>query len=90
MQGPGYVLIAFNFGHYYRFIPTDGRPHQVANTVKLWMGNSRGAWEGNTLVVDVANLNARNWLDQVGNFFSDNVHLIERFALADANTTRGQ
>jgi len=86
MQGPGYVLIAFNFGHYYRFIPTDGRPHQVANAVKLWMGNSRGAWEGNTLVVDVANLNARNWLDQVGNFFSDNVHLIERFTLADANT----
>jgi hypothetical protein len=86
MQGPGYVLIAFNFGHYYRFIPTDGRPHQVANTVKLWMGHSRGAWEGNTLVVDVANLNARNWLDQVGNFFSDNVHLIERFTLADANT----
>ena len=34
----------------------------------------------------MANLNARNWLDQVGNFFSDNVHLVERFTLADANT----
>lgn len=34
----------------------------------------------------MANLNARNWLDQVGNFFSDTVHLVERFTLADANT----
>ena len=86
MQGPGYVLMTFNFGHYYRFIPTDGRPRGVARNVKLWMGNSRGTWEGNTLVVDVANLNARNWLDQVGNFFSDTVHLVERFTLAGTNT----
>jgi hypothetical protein len=85
MQGPGYVLIGFNFGHYYRFIPTDGRPHGVRQNVKLWMGHSRGSWEGNTLVVDVTNLNARNWLDQVGNFFSDNVHVVERFTLASAN-----
>jgi hypothetical protein len=50
------------------------------------MGNSRGSWTGNTLVVDVTNLNGRNWLDQVGNFFSDNVHVVEHFTLADANT----
>jgi hypothetical protein len=86
LQGPGYVIITFNFGHYYRIIPTDGRPHVVGENVKLWMGNSRGSWEGNTLVVDVTNLNARNWLDQVGNFFSDNVHVVERLTLADANT----
>lgn len=85
MQGPGYVLLAFNFGHYHRFIPIDGRPHLSGQNVKLWMGNSRGSWEGNTLVVDVTNLNARNWLDQVGNFFSDNVHVVERFTLASAN-----
>ena len=85
MQGAGYVIIAFNFGHYYRFIPTDGRPHAVGPDVKLWMGDSRGSWDGNTLVVDVTNLNAKNWLDQVGNFFSDNVHVVERFTLAAAN-----
>ena len=85
-QGRGYVLIAFNFGHYSRLIPTDGRPRRVGDRVKLWMGISRGTWEGHTLVVDVRNLNARNWLDQVGNFFSDNVHLVERFTLVDANT----
>jgi hypothetical protein len=85
LQGPGYVLINFNFGHYFRYIPTDGRPHRVSDRVKLWMGNSRGTWEGNTLVVDVTNLNGKNWLDQVGNFVSDHVHVIERFTLASAN-----
>ena len=50
------------------------------------MGNSRGSWKGNTLVVDVTNIKGGNWLDQVGNFFSDNAHVVERFTLADANT----
>ncbi len=85
LQGPGYVLMMFNFSHYSRYIPTDGRPHRLGDRVKLWMGNSRGTWEGNTLVVDVTNLNGKNWLDQVGNFVSDNVHVIERFTLAAAN-----
>ena len=59
-QGPDHVLIAFTFGHYYRMIPTDGRPRSVGDRVKLWMGSSRGTWEGNSLVVDVRNLNAKN------------------------------
>jgi len=86
LQAPGYVLIIFNFGHYSRFIPTDGRQRHLAGNVKMWMGNSRGTWQGNTLVVDVTNLNGKNWLDQVGNFMSDNVRLTERFTLANANT----
>jgi hypothetical protein len=86
VQVPGYVLILYGFNHYYRFIPTDGRPHEGGPNVKLWMGNSRGAWQGNSLVVDVTNLNGLNWLDQVGNFFSNNAHVAERFTLADANT----
>lgn len=78
-QGPGYVMILFNFAHYYRYIPTDGRPHRINPNVRLWMGHSRGSWDGRTLVVDVTNVNGRNWLDQVGNFFSANAHLVERF-----------
>jgi hypothetical protein len=85
VQVPGYVLILYGFNHYYRFIPTDGRPHDVAPHVKRLMGSSRATWEGNTLVVDVTNISGRNWLDQVGNFFSDNVHVVERFSLASAN-----
>jgi len=84
-QGPGHVLIAYTFAHYYRMIPTNGRTRPVGDGLKQWMGHSRGAWEGNTLVVDVTNLNGRNWLDQVGNFFSDQVHVVERFTLAAAN-----
>jgi hypothetical protein len=85
LQDAERVIMAWNFAHYYRVIPTDGRPH-IAGNVKLWMGNSRGRWDGNTLVVDVTSLNAKNWLDQVGNFFSDNAHVVERLTLADANT----
>jgi len=77
--------MTFNFGHFYRIIPTDGRPHVGAH-IKMWMGSSSGHWDGETLVIDVTNLSAKNWLDQVGNFFSDNAHVVERFRLADANT----
>lgn len=84
-QGPGFVLITFNFGHYSRYIPTGEAPRRPASGVKMWMGSSRGRWEGSTLVVDVTNVNGRNWLDQVGNFFSENVHLVERFTLVAPN-----
>lgn len=54
------------------------------------MGDSRDRWEGNTLVVETTNLAARlanrNWLDQAGNFYSDNVHQVQRFSLVDADT----
>ena len=81
-QGPGYVLILYNFSHYYRYIPTDGRSGRPGKTARFWMGHSRGSWEGNTLVVDVTNLNGKNWLDQVGNFFGAGAHVVERFTLA--------
>ena len=50
------------------------------------MGDSRGHWEGSTLVIDVANLNAKFRLSVVGDFFSDNAHLVERLTFVDANT----
>jgi len=84
-QNADSVIMTFNFGHFYRIIPTDGRPHVGAH-IKMWMGSSSGHWDGETLVIDVTNLSAKNWLDQVGNFFSDNAHVVERFRLADANT----
>jgi hypothetical protein len=47
------------------------------------MGDSRGHWEGNTLVVDVRNLDERTWFDQAGNFHSDALHVVERYSLTD-------
>ena len=74
------VLITYDYHHSYRVIPLDNRPHLPAN-VKLWMGDSRGRWENNTLVIDVANNNDQTWFDIVGAFHSDALHLVERWSI---------
>jgi len=51
LQGPGYVAILVEMIHDMRIISLDGRPHIPAN-IRQWLGDSRGRWEGNTLVVD--------------------------------------
>ena len=86
-QAPGYVVILQEFNHAYRIIHLDGRPHLPAN-VKLWMGDSRGRWEGNTLNVDVSNKNDKTRFDIVGDFHSDAVHIRERFTVVDADSIR--
>jgi hypothetical protein len=78
LQAPGHVVI-FNMAHHtYRSIPLNSGPH-IPDGVKLWMGDSRGRWEGNTLVVNVANNNDQTWFDIVGDFHSDALHVAERF-----------
>lgn len=84
-QLPGFVVF-FNMAHHTpRVVPLDGRPHLPEN-IKLWMGDSRGRWEGNTLVIDVTNQNDQTWFDIVGDFHSDALHVVERLTLADADT----
>ena len=85
VQGPGYVMYLLEYSHSYRVIPTTGAPHPSSD-VKLFEGSSRGRWEGNTLVVDVTNLNGLTWLDNAGNFVSDALHVTERFTMVDADT----
>ncbi len=80
LQTPGSVIFLNEYTHAYRVIPTDGRP-RVAPGVRLFMGTSRGRWDGNTLVVEVTNQNAKTWFDHVGNFFTDAVHVIERWTM---------
>lgn len=74
------VIFLNDYTHAYRVIPTDGRP-RLGSNVRLFMGTSRGRWDGNTLVVEVTNQNAKTWFDHVGNFFSDAVHVIERWTM---------
>jgi hypothetical protein len=85
VQQPNAVVMMLNWGHYYRSIPLDGRARPTP-AAKFWMGIPRGRWDGDTLVVEVTNLNGLMWLDSVGNFFSDNARVTERFTLVDANT----
>lgn len=84
VQAPGQVIFVWDEYHAYRVIPLDGRPH-VASNVKLWMGDARGHWEGNTLVVDTTNLRGAR-LSFIGDFNSDNAHVVERMTFSDANT----
>jgi hypothetical protein len=85
IQASGYVVHLLEYSHSYRIIPTAAGPH-VPSSLKLWQGDSRGHWEDNTLVVDVTNSNGLTWFDNAGNFFSDALHVVERFALVDADT----
>jgi len=89
IQTPGAVVMAWEWSHAYRVISLDGRPH-IAPNVKLVMGDARGHWDGNTLVVETTNLNDWDWLDAAGTFHSDAMSTIERFAFADANTINYQ
>lgn len=87
LQYPGYVVFVHEGGHSFRVIPLDGRPH-IGDTFKLWMGDSRGHWEGTTLVVDVTNNNSKGRLSRAGDFASDKVHVSERFTFLDGNDLR--
>lgn len=85
LQVRGAVVILGEFNHNYRVIRTDGRPRLNA-AVPLYMGDSRGRWEGNALVVEVTNLNGKPWLDSVGNFTSDTLRVVERWTLVNPDT----
>jgi len=85
MQSPGYVLIVLEMAHEVRIIPTNGRP-ALDGAIKEWMGESRGHWEGNTLVVETTNFNGKTDLTNSGvpgspplTPASESEHIIERF-----------
>ena len=81
IQTPGYVVILNEQIHDARIIPTDGRPHLPQN-VRQWMGDSRGHWEGKTLVVETTNFTGKANFRGSG----ENMHLVERFTLTDPGT----
>jgi len=92
LQPPGHVVILSENNHIFRVIPLDGGPHPGPN-VQLWMGDSRGHWEGSTLVVDVANFTDKTWVTgeqggegmSTGSFHSQALHVVERFTIIDAD-----
>ncbi len=87
-QTPREIAIAFEWSLDYRLIHADGSPHPA--DLDFWMGDSRGHWEGDTLVVDVANNNNKTWFDMAGDFHSEALHVVERYNMTDPNTIQYQ
>lgn len=85
LQPAGYVLFLYESHHEFRIVPLDGRP-QPGKDIKLWEGSSRGHWEGNTLVIDVANNNDSPRLSVIGDFRSDEMRATERWTFVDKDT----
>jgi hypothetical protein len=87
IQSPGYVVLRNEMIHETRIIPLDGRAPLPA-TFKTYMGDSRGRFEGNTLIVRTTNLNGRNGLQANGQLMltSDALELTERFTPTSADT----
>jgi hypothetical protein len=83
VQGPGWLAFSNEMIHETRVIPTDGRKN-VGSSIKTWMGNSVGHWEGDVLVVETRNIKPESAIN--GQPLSDEGVLIERFTLSDANT----
>ena len=85
VQTRDHVGMIFEWTQNYRLIYTNGSKHDD-RAPAVWMGDSRGRWEGDTLVVDVANHNDKTWFDMAGNFHSDALHLVERYTMLNADT----
>ena len=85
LQPDGYVVMIYEAFHAYRILPLDGRPHLPAN-VRLWEGDGRARWDGDTLVVDTTNQTGKQWFDMAGNFSTPTLHVVEKITPIDSNT----
>jgi hypothetical protein len=88
LQTPRYVAILLEMIHDFRIIPLDGRPH-LPSKIRQWLGDSRGHWEGNTLVVDTTNFTDRTEFGGFGSALrvvGEALHVIERFTRVEADT----
>ena len=84
IQTPARIDISYEYVGALRHIFTNGAPHPSGH-IDWWMGDSRGHWEGDTLVVDVIHFNDQTRFDKAGNFHSDALHVIERYSFIDAS-----
>ena len=87
-QAPGQVVLRYEMIHETRIIPLDGRPH-ISSAIRSYMGDARGRWEGQTLVVESTNFNGRTGSlgrNGNGNPTSEALRLVERFTRRDTET----
>jgi hypothetical protein len=84
-QTPQHVAMTFEWSQVFRLIYTNGK-EPAHPGIEFWMGDSRGRWEGDTLVVDVSSFNGKTWFDMAGNFHSEALKLVERYTMLDPDT----
>ena len=78
------VNILYEYNHSLRQIYMNGNPHPEG-PINWWMGDSRGSWDGETLVVDVVHFTDETWFDRAGNFHSEALHVVERYTATSPN-----
>lgn len=87
VQSPGYVIIVNEMIHESRVVPLDGRP-PLGKAIRNCVGDSRGRWDGNTLVVETTNFADRMGVGITGTGASDALTITERFSRASDTTIR--
>ena len=83
IQTPNQTSILYEYAHTSRTIFMNSQ--HPRGPIEWWMGDSRGRWEGDTLVVDVVHFNDQTWFDRAGTHHSEQLHVVERYTLATAN-----
>jgi len=83
VQTPNQTSFLYEYAHTVRNIFMNSQ--HPRGPIEWWMGDSRGRWEGDTLVVDVVHFNDQTWFDRAGNHHSEQLHVIERYTLMSAN-----
>jgi hypothetical protein len=84
VQSPGNFAVVYQDVHTYRIIYLDHRPFY--DRIDWWMGDSRGQWDGDSLVVQVRDLNDETWFDHAGNHHSEDMRVMERYTLTGPDT----
>lgn len=84
-QTDAHVAMTFEWQQVYRLIYVSDEPAMYAG-IESWMGHSRGRWDGDVFIVEVADQNDQTWLDAAGNFHSNQMHVTERYRMRDADT----
>jgi len=82
VQAPGYVMITYEWNSEVRIIPLDGRP-PLSQNIRRWHGDSRGRWEGNTLVVETTNFRPEGTYQDAN---PETLRMVERFTRVDADS----
>jgi len=78
------ITVLYEYAEAHRFIYTNGTPHPPGH-INWYLGDSRGKWEGDTLIVDSVDFLDDIWLDHAGDYIDQNFHVIERFKFIDAD-----